>query len=479
MSWQPGDVSVDARRAAEAAAEAAGVPLKDWFAETVRAAIIRELGSLPPEEEAPPPQPTLELRVPESRPEPLVQRSTATARPLERAQALLASGPTVAEASPDPPPIAIAPDPPAPEPILAADPPPSPPIAEPEPVAPAPILAADPPTAPPIAEPEPPPAPITTAAAPALPVEPALRLAPQDARTADPRSRPVSLGVERLADSGLSSWLATRIQGLSTPPARGEPSIAKSPPRAISPPPIPPDRGPAPPAPAPLPPAPVVPAVPPSPAVTRSMSGGAPQQMVLPLSLPSGPVATLPLASLRPARLRARKPSDVDSAVAMLAGSVASQGVREPILVRRLAEKADQYEVVAGERRRLAAERGGRAELPAVIVTADDAEALTLSLAENLGRGDFSPLDEARTYLRLLTEYRVSPGVLAQRLARERSHIALALRLLGLPPKVRQLVDAGRLAPAQAYALLGAPDPEAMADHMIQAATSGSARDSA
>jgi ParB family chromosome partitioning protein len=177
----------------------------------------------------------------------------------------------------------------------------------------------------------------------------------------------------------------------------------------------------------------------------------------------------MPLASLRPARIRARRTNDVDPAVEALAASVASQGVKEPILVRRLAERAEQYEVVAGERRRLAAERTGRAELPAVIVEGDDAETLMLSLAENLGRGDFSPLDEARAYLRLLTEYRVGPGTLAQRLARERSHIVLALRLLGLPPKVRQLIDGGRLGSAQAYTLLNAPDAEAMAEQMIQA----------
>ena len=142
--------------------------------------------------------------------------------------------------------------------------------------------------------------------------------------------------------------------------------------------------------------------------------------------------------------------------------------MREPILVRRLAKDAGSYEVVAGERRRLALERVGRADLPAVVVEADDAEALMLSLAENLGRGDFSPLDEGRAYLRLLTDYRLSPAVLAQRLARERSHIVLALRLLGLPEKLRRLIDSGRLAPAQAYALLGAPDPEAMAEQMLE-----------
>jgi ParB family chromosome partitioning protein len=186
------------------------------------------------------------------------------------------------------------------------------------------------------------------------------------------------------------------------------------------------------------------------------------------LLLPAGPVITLAVVDLRPAPIRARRPSDVDAAIPALAASVDVQGVREPILVRRLVEDAHHYEVVAGERRRLAAERVGRADLPAVLVEADDSEALMLSLAENLGRGDFSPLDEGRAYLRLLTEYRVNPSVLAQRLARERSHIVLALRLLGLPEKVRRAIDNGRLAPAQAYVLLSAPDPEAMAEQMMQ-----------
>ena len=199
---------------------------------------------------------------------------------------------------------------------------------------------------------------------------------------------------------------------------------------------------------------------------------------MLPLSLPSGPVVSLALSALRPPRVRARRSGGVDPGIAALAASVAAQGVREPILVRRLAEDAGSYEVVAGERRRLAAERAGSTDLPAVVVEADDAEALTLSLAENLGRGDFSPLDEGRCYLRLLTEYRMSPSVLAPRLARERSHIALALRLLGLPETVRRLIDDGQLAPAHVYALLSAPDPEALAQQMVQAGAPGAGGDS-
>jgi ParB family chromosome partitioning protein len=194
-------------------------------------------------------------------------------------------------------------------------------------------------------------------------------------------------------------------------------------------------------------------------------------------ALPTGPVTTLAVAGLRPARIRSRRFNDPDPAISALAAAVVIEGVREPILVRRLAGHVGSYEVVAGERRRLAAERTGRADLPAVLVEADDAEALMLSLAENLGRGDFSPLDEGRAYLRLLTEYRVRPAVLAQRVARERPHIVMALRLLGLPETVRHMIDSGRLAPAQAYTLLSAPDPAAMAEQIIAGAAPGLARD--
>jgi len=363
VSWQPGDVSPDARRAAEAAAEAAGVSLKDWFAETVRAAIIRELGGLPAEQ-------------PES-------ESTAPA-----------------SASVDPPPA----------------PPPSEPPTTLELPVPEPIVAVE-------------------------------SLAPPMAARRDYGTQRISLGVERLADSGLSAWLATRIQGLPVAAGPAAPAATAQTSAFAS------RSTPSPPG-----------------APSGSAIRGAPQEAALPLSLPAGPVTTVALANLRPARIRARHASDNDAAIFALAESVASQGVREPILVRRLDATAHQYEVVAGERRRLAAERAGRTDLPAVIVEADDAETLVLSLAENLGRGDFSPLDEARAYLRLLTEFRASAGVLAQRVARERSHIALALRLLGLPSRVRELIDSGRLAPAQAYVLLSAPDPEARAEQLIGAA---------
>jgi len=165
--------------------------------------------------------------------------------------------------------------------------------------------------------------------------------------------------------------------------------------------------------------------------------------------------------------------ADLEAKTQALEAREREAAARELAADRREQDQAAQAGAL-GERERAlrekegAAERTGRAEVPAIVVDANDAEALMLSLSENLGRRDFSPLDEARAYLRLLTEYRVSPSLLARRLARERSHIATVLRLLGLPERVRTYLDSGQLAPEQAYALLGAPDAEALAERMVR-----------
>ncbi len=211
---------------------------------------------------------------------------------------------------------------------------------------------------------------------------------------------------------------------------------------------------------------------PPPPPAPAPASGTSPPAVddAGPLTVPTEPFVMLPLAALHTGVCRARRTGGQDL-LPTLAHSVAAEGVRRPILVRRLAGEPATYEVIAGERRRLAAERAGQITVPAVIVTASDPEALMLSLRENLGRADFSPLDEARAYLRLLTEYRVSPRVLARRLDRERAHLALTLRLLGLPARVRHYLDSGQLGSADALALLDATDPEALAERLLRGAT--------
>ena len=149
----------------------------------------------------------------------------------------------------------------------------------------------------------------------------------------------------------------------------------------------------------------------------------------------------------------------------MLLAAIAREGVRQPIVVRR---KSDgPYEVVAGRRRWRAAKRLDLAKIPVTVKLLTDSEAVLASLNENLGEGTLSPIDEARAYLRLLTEFSLDPREVHRAVGRDMTHMTRTLRLLGLSPRLRGLVAAGQLSPAQAYALLDTPDPERTADQML------------
>ncbi|MBX7098071.1 MAG: ParB/RepB/Spo0J family partition protein [Myxococcaceae bacterium] len=136
-----------------------------------------------------------------------------------------------------------------------------------------------------------------------------------------------------------------------------------------------------------------------------------------------------------------------------LASSIKTQGLLQPVLVRR---DGKGYRIIAGERRWRAAQRAGLTELPVVVREASDAEAFELALVENLQRSDLSPLEEAEGYRRLVEERRWTQEQVAERVGKERSTVANALRLLGLPPEVKQLLEAGELDMGHARTLLGA-----------------------
>jgi ParB/RepB/Spo0J family partition protein len=149
----------------------------------------------------------------------------------------------------------------------------------------------------------------------------------------------------------------------------------------------------------------------------------------------------------------------------MLLAAIARDGVREPIVVRR---KSDgRYEIAAGRRRWRAAKHLDLAKIPVMVKPLTDAEAVLASLSENLGAGTLSPIDEARAYLRLLTEFSLDPREVQRAVERDMTHMTRTLRLLGLSPRLRGFVAAGQLSPAQAYALLDTPDPERAANQML------------
>jgi ParB family transcriptional regulator, chromosome partitioning protein len=141
-----------------------------------------------------------------------------------------------------------------------------------------------------------------------------------------------------------------------------------------------------------------------------------------------------------------------DAKLEELAASIREHGIVEPILVR---EDGGRYRILAGERRWRAAQRAGLKEVPAVVREASDHQAFELALVENLQREDLNAIEEAEAYEVLVAEHGLTQEQVAERVGKERSTVANALRLLKLPADVRDLVRDGRLDMGHARALLG------------------------
>src|SRR6185312_7147340 len=146
-----------------------------------------------------------------------------------------------------------------------------------------------------------------------------------------------------------------------------------------------------------------------------------------------------------------------------LAASIRQHGLLQPILVRPLADEADAYEIVAGERRWRAAQRAKLHDVPVIVQSLSDTQALEIALVENLQRQDLSALEEAEGYKRLMDEFGHSHSELGALVSKSRSHVANMLRLLALPDGVKTMMQSGALSAGHARALLTAPDPEALA----------------
>jgi ParB family chromosome partitioning protein len=148
-----------------------------------------------------------------------------------------------------------------------------------------------------------------------------------------------------------------------------------------------------------------------------------------------------------------------DAKLEELAASIREHGIVEPILVRR---EAGKYRILAGERRWRAAQRAGLKEIPAVVREASEREAFELALVENLQREDLNAIEEAEAYEVLIEDHQLTQEAIAQRVGKERSTVANALRLLKLPSEVRDLVKDGQLDMGHARALLGLDAAEAI-----------------
>lgn len=158
----------------------------------------------------------------------------------------------------------------------------------------------------------------------------------------------------------------------------------------------------------------------------------------------------LAVEQVRPNPYQPRQHFDLER-LQELASSIKSQGVLQPIVVRR---HGQDFELIAGERRLRAAQMAGCETIPAVVKDAGEHEVLALALLENLQREDLNPMEEARAYQRLQTEFHLRQEDVAQCVGKDRSTVANMLRLLKLSPSLQDDIATGRLSMGHARALL-------------------------
>jgi ParB family chromosome partitioning protein len=196
--------------------------------------------------------------------------------------------------------------------------------------------------------------------------------------------------------------------------------------------------------------------------VTPAVAEQAPPQA--PRPPPNRAPLTLPIGQLRAGRMQPRTTfEDMDP----LVDSVKEFGLLQPILVRPIAGQPDNYEIVAGERRWRAAQKAQLHEVPVVVRTMGDQDALQLGLIENLQRADLTAIDEAKGYLRLAEDFSQTQEEIARTVGKSRPHVANTVRLLDLPSVVQDMVQTGHLSAGQARALIGVPDPVALAQRAM------------
>ncbi len=178
----------------------------------------------------------------------------------------------------------------------------------------------------------------------------------------------------------------------------------------------------------------------------------------------SSGVRMLPVSSMSPHPEQPRRHFDED-ALEELAKSIAARGLIQPIVVR---PHGKDYQIVAGERRWRAAQRARLHEVPVIVRDLDEAETLEIAIIENIQREDLNAIEEAEAYAKLIGAFGHTQEALARIVNKSRSHIANLLRLLDLPPTVRQRVVEGLLTMGHARALIGAPDPERLARIVVE-----------
>ena len=175
----------------------------------------------------------------------------------------------------------------------------------------------------------------------------------------------------------------------------------------------------------------------------------------------------LSISDLVSNKFQPRKVFDEDN-LQDLTNSIKERGIIQPIIVRKSRDDNSKYEIIAGERRWLAAQKAGLHEVPVVITDADDLKSLEFAIVENVQRSDLNVIDEARGYQRLIEEFSYDQEKVAQFIGKSRSHIANFLRLLSLPEVVLKLIETKKLSPGHAKILVGLSNAEFVSNKIVE-----------
>jgi ParB family transcriptional regulator, chromosome partitioning protein len=173
------------------------------------------------------------------------------------------------------------------------------------------------------------------------------------------------------------------------------------------------------------------------------------------------------ISDLRPNKYQPRKLFDQEN-LNELTNSIKERGIIQPIIVRKKNDEKYKYEIIAGERRWLAAQQAGLHEVPVFITEADDLKSLEFAIVENVQRHDLNAIEEAQGYQRLIDDFSYDQEKVAKFIGKSRSHITNCLRLLTLPEDVLKLVKTKKLTPGHAKILVGLNNATFVADKIIK-----------
>ena len=178
-------------------------------------------------------------------------------------------------------------------------------------------------------------------------------------------------------------------------------------------------------------------------------------------------VNKLAISDLSSNKFQPRKIFDEEN-LQELSNSIKEQGMIQPIIVRKSKDNSAKYEIIAGERRWLAAQKAGLHEVPVVITDADDLKSLEFAIIENVQRNDLTAIEEARGYQRLIKDFSYDQEKVAKFIGKSRSHIANFLRLLVLPENILKLIEDKKLSVGHAKILIGLDNIEFVVKKIIE-----------